>query len=100
MFDLLDKNKYNIRVFFVNNNRVKEKLLPIIIKNVYTYSTILNDNEGENEEFPTTRVYSDCFQTYQKEDFNQKRYILYKVNHSVLLVLAAFTPMLLKVFEL
>ena len=33
--------------------------------------------------YPATTIYSDCFQTYQKEDFNPKDYILYKVNHSV-----------------
>ena len=83
MFGLVDRNKYDIRLFFVNNNRVKETLLPIIIKNVYTYQNILNNNEGKNAEYLATRIYSDCLQTYQKEDFNQKGYILYKVNHSV-----------------
>ena len=36
MFGLVDRNKYDIRVFFVNNNRVKETLLPIVIK-IYIY---------------------------------------------------------------
>ena len=83
MFGLVDRNKYDIRVFSLNNNRVKETLLPIVIKNVYTYPIILNNNEGENEDYPSTRIYSDCFQTYQKDDFNPKGYILFKVNHSV-----------------
>ena len=77
MFGLVDRNKYDIRVFFVNNNRVKETMLSIVIKNVYAYSTVLNNNEGENEDYPATRIYSDCFQTYQKEVF------MSKVNHSV-----------------
>ena len=34
-------------------------------------------------EHHATRIYSDCFNTYQKENFISKGYILYKVNHSV-----------------
>jgi len=48
MFVLVDRNKYDIR-FFVNNNKLKETLLSIVIKNVYTYPTILNNNKGEKE---------------------------------------------------
>ena len=57
MFGLVDRNKYDIRLFFVNNNRVKETLLLIIIKNVYTYQNILNNNEGKNAEYLATRIY-------------------------------------------
>ena len=67
MFGLVYRNKYDIRLFFVNNNRVKETLLPIIIKNVYTYQNILNNNEGKNAEYLATRIYRDCLQTYQKK---------------------------------
>ena len=83
MFGMVDRNKYDIRIFFVNNNRQKETLIPIIRNNIYTPNTILNNNEGEDEEFPSTRIYSDCFMAYQISDFNQLGYILYKVNHSV-----------------
>ena len=98
MFGLVDRNKYDIKVFFVNNNRVKETLLPIVIKNVYTYPIILNNNEGENEDYPSTRIYSDCFQTYQKEDFNPKGYILSKLIIQYGLVKEPFIQTLLKVF--
>ena len=57
MFGLVDRNKYDIRLFFVNNNRVKETLLLIIIKNVYIYQNILNNNEGKNAEYLATRIY-------------------------------------------
>ena len=33
--------------------------------------------------FPATRIYSDCFQSYQINDFNNCGYILNRVNHSV-----------------
>ena len=92
------RNKYFIRVFFVNNNRVKETLLPIVIKNVYTYPTILNSNEGENEDYPATTIYSDCFQTYQKEDFNPKGYYCTKLTIQYGLVKEPFIQTLLKVF--
>jgi len=83
MFGLVDRNKYDIRLFFVNNNRVKETLLLIIIKNVYIYQNILNNNEGKNAEYLATRIYRDCLQTYQKKILILMLYILYKVNHSV-----------------
>ena len=38
--------------------------------------------ELDEESLETTRIYSDCFNTYQQADFNSKGYILYKVNYS------------------
>ena len=36
MFGFYDRGTNDIRIFFVDNNRTKETLLPIIKKNVYT----------------------------------------------------------------
>ena len=83
MFGIVDRNNYDVRIFFVNDTQTKETLLPLIIKNVYTYPLVINNNVDSDFEHPATRIYSDCFNTYQKEDFNSKGYILYKVNHSV-----------------
>ena len=36
MLGLVDRGNYDIRIFFVNDNRTKESMLPIIKNNVYT----------------------------------------------------------------
>lgn len=36
MFQRLDRNKYDILIFFVNDNRQAETLIPIIKNNIYT----------------------------------------------------------------
>ena len=53
---MVDRNKYDIRIFFVNNNRQAETLIPIIKNNIYTHNTILNDNEVEDEVNLATRI--------------------------------------------
>ena len=65
------QGQYDIRIFFVNDNRHKETLLPIIKKNVYTYPAILNNNNDENADYPSIRIYSDSFASYQVSDFNR-----------------------------
>ena len=74
MFGIVDRNNYDIRIFFVNDTRTKE-LLPLIIKNVYTYPYAINHNLDSDIEHPETRIYSDCFSSYQQVDFNSKGYI-------------------------
>jgi hypothetical protein len=83
MFGLVDRGNYDIRIFFVNNNRTRDTLLPIVKKNVYTYYNSVINNHDPNEHFPATRIYSDCFLSYQENDFNSSGYILHRVNHSV-----------------
>ena len=82
MFGLVDRQNYDIRIFFVNNNRTRETLLPIVVKNVYTYLDSINSNEDADNEYPATRIYSDCFMSYSPNEFNSEGYILYRVNHS------------------
>ena len=83
MFGLVDRGHYDIRIYYVNNNRTKDILFPLVKKNIYTcYSSLLSNND-ENENYPATRIYSDCFQSYQINDFNNCGYILNRVNHSL-----------------
>ena len=83
MFGIYDRGTSEVRIFFVDNNRTKETLLPIIQKNVYTYYNSIENNADPNDEIYPTRIFSDYFQTYQINDFNNLGYKLYKVNHSV-----------------
>jgi len=81
MFGLICRATKEARIFCILNNRTKQKLLPIIQKNVVT-----NEDEDDNlsESFSTkTRVFSDSFTSYQVNDFKRLGFILKKVNHSV-----------------
>ena len=82
IFGIVDRNKYDIRLFFVKDNRQKETLLPIIVKNVYTPNEEIIDNKDNDTILCATRIYSDCWASYQTTDFNQLGFILYRVNHS------------------
>ena len=74
---------FPVRIFFVDNNRTKEKLLSIIKDNIYTYFNHIQNNVDVSPETQATRIYSDSFSTYPVSDFNKLGYILYKVNHSI-----------------
>ena len=71
MFGIYDRGSHEIGIFFVDNNRAKETLLPIIRKNIYTYYNSIINNEDPNGEIYPTRIFSDYFQTYQIQDFNK-----------------------------
>ena len=58
-FWLVDRQNYDIRIFFVNNNRTSETLLPIVVENVFTYINSLNSNEDGDNEFSATRIYDE-----------------------------------------
>ena len=46
MFGICDRGNYDIRIFYVNNNRTRDTLLPLILNNVYTYpNTIINNRD-------------------------------------------------------
>lgn len=77
MFALVDRTNQKIRIFYFGEDRTKAKLMPIIKQNVYTsVNRILNNCDSILID-SATRIYSDCFATYQILD-----YILNKVNHS------------------
>ena len=71
IFGIVDRNKYDIRLFFVKDNRQKETLLPIIVKNVYTPNEEIIDNIDNDNILCATRIYSDCWASYQTNDFNR-----------------------------
>lgn len=60
IFWIVDRNKYDIRIFFVKDNRTKETILPIIVKNVYTPNGPIIDNIDNDNVFFATRIYSYC----------------------------------------
>ena len=89
MLGLVDRAKYDIRIFYIDDNRQKKTLLPIVKKNVYTFpDRVCNNEDGNNINLPT-RIYS-CFQSYQGNDFNQIGFILHRINHSLWFVQGSF----------
>ena len=84
MFGIWDRGNYDIHIFYLNNNRTRDTLLPLILNHVYIYpTTIINNRDEDNTIFPATRVFSDYFSSYQESDFNSKGFILHKVNYWV-----------------
>ena len=84
MFGLVHRETKEARVYCVLNDRSKNNLIPIIKRNVITNYNEDEDYPDLNEENSTkTRIYSDCWSTYQVKDFNQLGYILRRVNHQV-----------------
>ena len=83
MFGIYDRGSKDIRIFYVDNNRTQETLMPIIKNNIYTVYDSINNNEDPNDELYPTRIFSDYFQTYQISEFNSLGFKLHKVNHSV-----------------
>ena len=59
-------------------------MLPLVKNNVITAEDEDNDDDDLTEnESVKTRIYSDCFSSYQVNDFKEMGYILKRVNHSV-----------------
>ena len=89
MFDMIDREDKEARVFFLINNRTKENLLPIIKENIYSYNESDNEENEDSDEninldiSVKTRICSDRFSVYQANDFKDICYILHLVNHSV-----------------
>ena len=81
MFGIIDRGTKEARVFCVLNNRTKENLLPLVKNNIITDEN--NNEEMSEDETVQTRIYSDCFSSYQVDDFNEMGYILKRINHSV-----------------
>ena len=81
MLGLIDRITKEARIFCVLENRTRDNLLPFVKEDVST-----NDNEEEEiseAESTKTRIYSDCFQSYQVSDFPRMNYILKRINHSI-----------------
>ena len=84
VFGLIDRNTKETRIFSILNNRTKRNLIKYVKNNVYTSNEddINNDEYSENE-LLNTRIYSDCFASYQPGDFQNLGYVLKRVNHSI-----------------
>ena len=81
MFGIIDRVTKESRVYCILNDRTANNLMKIIQNNIAT-----NENEDmdmDKEYVTNTRIYSDCFASYQPNTFRQKGYILKRVNHSV-----------------
>ena len=81
MFGVIDRNTKEVRVRCVLNNSTKENLLPLIAKYVNTNDIYEEDNVPEELSIKT-RVFSDCFRSYVKSDFDNMGYILKWVSQS------------------
>ena len=57
-------------MFYVNNNRKRDSLFPIIKNNVYTYYRYIQNNRDSNDNIYPARIFPDCFQAYHVQDFN------------------------------
>ena len=71
MLGITDRATKEVRIFYLNNDRAKEHILPIIKKNVYTFPLRIINNQDNDTYNPATRIYTDSFPTYQVVDFNQ-----------------------------
>ena len=87
MFGIIDRQDKSCPVFCFKDNCTKESLLPFLNKNVTTNDDIKISNYNSNKEIQdycfSNKVYSDCFATYQKQDFKELGFVLLKVNHSI-----------------
>ena len=81
MFGMIERKSKEARIFCVLNNRTKENLLPFVKNNIIT-EEYEDANMPENFSLKT-RIFSDCFASYQVNDFKEMGYILKRVNHSV-----------------
>lgn len=83
MFGICYRVQYDICIFFINNNRTHDSLIPIIINNEYTTPYIIYNNRDENKNVSATRIFSNCSSAYQESFFNRNEFILHKINHSI-----------------
>ena len=71
-------------IYYVNNNQIKETILPIIKKMFVLIIIILLIIKIFMQIFLQLEFFLiACFQVYQVNDFNNLGYILYRVNHNV-----------------
>ena len=78
MFGMIDRADKNARIYCVLDDRSQENLMSYVRNNVYTV------NDGLDRELSlNTRIYSDCFASYQLSVFEEEGYKLHRVNHSI-----------------
>lgn len=85
----MDRSTSEILIFYANNNLTRETLLPIVKKMfiVILMKSIIMKIQHLRIKIMiinfATRIYNDCFSSYQINDFISAGYKLLKVNHSV-----------------
>ena len=99
MFGMIYRATKEARVFC--DVRTKENLLPLIKNNINTVITEKRKRKRKMKKIMVkTRFYSDCFASYQSNDFKEMGYILHKVKHSVWFGQGSFHKILLKDYGL
>ena len=81
MFGIIDRITKESRVFCVLNDRTSNNLMNILKENIATNEN--QDMDLDDEYLENTRIYSDCFASYQPNTFRERGYILKRVKHSV-----------------
>ena len=74
MFGIIDRISKESRVFCVLNDRTSNNLMKIIKDNIVTNEN--HDMDLDEEHLENTRIYSDCFASYQPSTFLENGYIL------------------------
>ena len=74
MFGIIDRISKESRVFCVLNDRTSNNLMKIIKDNIVTNEN--QDMDLDEEYLDNTRIYSDCFASYQPSTFLENGYIL------------------------
>ena len=69
MFGIIERNTKEARIFCVLNDRTKNNLLPIVQNNVNTVKE--EDDDLLDDESVKTRKYSECYSSYQVNDFKE-----------------------------
>ena len=87
IFGIIDLATKECRDFIVLDNRGKETLLPLFIKNVATYYDIIEMEHRYNaylhRYFLSAHVYNDCWRAYNPIDFKNNGFYLLRINHSI-----------------
>jgi len=85
MFGLIDRNTKEERIRCVLKDRPKQKLLSKVKQYVYTCD--IEDEDGDinmdEDESYKLGFFSDCFHSYQPNNFKNLGYILNRANHSI-----------------
>ena len=82
MFGIVERARYEIKVFLLIT-KTKRNSIAYSKKNIYSIRTMIHDNKDINHVMVATKIYTDCWQSYQGKDFNEMGFILHKVNHSI-----------------
>ena len=56
MIGFVDHYTKKVFIFYINNERTKEKILPFVKNNVYSYQSQIIYNNCSDENFPATRI--------------------------------------------